>query len=159
MICGKLEGWRSIAGIEGLEVGFEFLERTNLAALPLGKHAIQGDAVFALAMKAPSKAPEEARYEAHRDYIDIQYLVAGDETIGVAPLGQLRDATPYDAEKDILFFGTPPAALALRIPPGHFAVFFPEDGHQPMRSGGAPGELHKVVVKIKVSHWEASRKP
>jgi biofilm protein TabA len=158
MFCGKLEGWRTIVGIEGLEAGFEFLERTDLAALPLGKHAIQGDAVYALSMKAPSKAPAEARYESHRDYIDIQYLAAGDEVIGVAPVGQLRDATAYDAEKDIVFFGTPSAALALRIPPGHFAVFFPEDGHQPMRSGGAPGELHKVVVKIKVSHWEAKRK-
>jgi YhcH/YjgK/YiaL family protein len=108
-------------------------------------------------MKAPSKAPEEAKYEAHRDYIDIQYLVAGDETIGVAPVGQLRDATPFDAEKDILFFGAPPAALTLRIPPGHFAVFFPEDGHQPMRHGAAPGELHKVVVKIRVSHRETMR--
>jgi biofilm protein TabA len=158
MIYGKLEGWRTIAGIEGLEAGFEFLERTDLAALPLGKHAIQGDTVFALAMKAPSKDPAEAKYESHRDYIDIQYLVAGDEAIGVASLGQLRDATAYDADRDIVFFGTPSAALALRIPPGHFAVFFPEDGHQPMRSGGAPGELHKVVVKIKVSYWETKRK-
>lgn len=158
MICGKLEGWRTIAGIEGLEAGFEFLEKTNLAALPLGRHAIQGEAVFALAMKAPSKQPGEAKYESHRDYIDIQYLVAGDETIGVAPIGQLGDATPYDAEKDICFFGSPSAAIALRIPPGHFAVFFPEDGHQPMRHGAAPGELHKVVVKIKLSHWEARRK-
>jgi biofilm protein TabA len=157
MLYGKLDGWRTIEGIEGLEAGFEFLEGTNLAALPLGKHVIQDDAVFALAMKAPSKGTAEAKYESHRDYIDIQYLVAGDELIGVAPVGQLRDATAYDAEKDIVFFGSPSAALALRIPPGHFAVFFPEDGHQPMRSGGAPGELHKVVVKIAISHWTAAR--
>jgi YhcH/YjgK/YiaL family protein len=67
-----LDEWRRIQGIEGLEAGFEFIEKTDLATLPLGKHEIQGDAVFALAMKAPSKTTDEARFESHRDYIDIQ---------------------------------------------------------------------------------------
>ena len=57
MICGRLEGWRKIEGIEGLEAGLEFLERADLAALPDGRHAIRGDEVYALVMRAPSKAP------------------------------------------------------------------------------------------------------
>jgi hypothetical protein len=68
MICGKLDGWRQIDGVHGLEAGFEFLERSNLAALAMGKHEIQGEAVFALAMKAPSRAPEAGQFESHRDY-------------------------------------------------------------------------------------------
>ena len=78
MICGRLDGWRQIDGVNGLEAGFEFLERSNLATLAMGKHEIQGEAVFALAMKAPSKDPRDARFESHRDYIDIQFLFAGE---------------------------------------------------------------------------------
>jgi len=158
MICGRLDGWRKIAGIEGLEDGLEFLGRPDLAGLPMGRHEIRGDAVFALAMKAPSKSPQEARFESHRDYIDIQCLLAGEETIGVLPIGQLHGGTPYDAAKDIVFYATPGRYHELRIPPGHFAVFFPDEGHMPMCHSGAPCELSKVVVKVKLSHWEARRK-
>lgn len=157
MICGKLDGWRSIQGIEGLEAGFEFLEQTDLAALPSGRHEILGEAVFALAMRAPSKDPEAAKFESHRDYIDIQCLLAGEEIIGVLPVGQLAGATPYDAAKDLICYATPDRYLELGIPPGHFAVFFPGEGHMPMRHAGGPHELHKVVVKVRVSHWQGRR--
>lgn len=157
MICGRIDGWRCIEGIEGLEAGFEFLEKTGPATLSLGKHEIRGDAVFALAMKAPSKSPEEARFESHRDYIDIQYLVSGQEMIGVAPTGQLEGATAYDASKDVVFYATPARYQALTIPPGHFAVFFPWEGHMPMCHSGDPHELHKVVIKVHIDHWQAHR--
>ena len=158
MICGRLDGWRRIKGIEGLEAGFEFLEKTDLATLPLRKHEIQGDAIFALTMKAPSKTTDEARFESHRDYIDIQCLLSGEEMIGVAPTGQLQGATPYDAAKDLVFYATPGRYHELAIPPGHFAVFFPWEGHMPMCHSGGPHELHKVVIKVRVDYWGNHRK-
>jgi len=157
MICGRLDGWRNIQGIEGLEAGFAFLERADLATLPMGKHEIQGDAVFALAMKAPSKTTSEARFESHRDYIDIQYLLSGEEMIGVAPVGQLRGATPYDAAKDLIFYATPDRYHELAIPPGGFAVFFPWEGHMPLCHSRGPRELHKVVIKVSLSYWQTHR--
>jgi YhcH/YjgK/YiaL family protein len=158
MICGRLEGWRTIAGVEGLEAGLEFLERTDLAALAPGKHAIQGEEVFALAMQAPSRDPGEAKFESHRDYIDIQFLLAGEEAMGLLPIGQLDGATPYDAAKDLIFYATPPRYQELRIPPGHFVALFPDEGHMPMCHAGGPHQLSKVVIKVKLSHWEARRK-
>jgi biofilm protein TabA len=158
MICGRLDGWRCIEGIEGLEAGFEFLEKADLATLPLGKHQIQGDAVFALAMKAPSKSSEEAKFESHGDYIDIQCLLSGEEMIGVTPTGQLQGATAYDAAKDLVSYATPERYHELAIPPGHFAVFFPWEGHMPMCHSGGPHELHKVVIKVRVDYWKSRRK-
>jgi len=133
----------------------EFLERPDLAVLPDGRHSIRGDDVYALVMRAPSKTPAEALFESHRDYIDIQYVVSGDEALGVLPVGELMGATPYDPGKDVIFYATPPTYPALRLPPGHFAVFFPPDGHQPMCHAEVPGPLHKVVIKIGVRTWEA----
>ena len=158
MICGRLEGWRAIAGLEGLAAGFEFLERSDLATLPDGRHAIRGDDVYALVMRAPSKAPAEARFESHRDFIDIQSLISGDETMGVLPAGELAGATLYDPAKDVVFYATPAQHPTLVLPPRHFAVFFPPDGHQPMCHGSTPGQLHKAVVKLKVTFWETNQR-
>jgi biofilm protein TabA len=158
MTSVELKRWRSIGGFEGLEAGLDFLERTDLAALPMGKHEILGDSVFALAMKSPSRAPETGQFESHREYIDIQFLLSGEETIGVAPVEELQVATPYDAAKDIVFYALPKTYKNLVIRPGHFAVFFPPEGHLPMCHSNGPHELHKVVVKVRMGYWEAHRK-
>jgi biofilm protein TabA len=158
MISGRLEGWRGIGGAPGLEPGFKFLERSDLAALPMGKHEILGDSVYALAMKSPSRAPEAGQFESHREYIDIQYLVSGEEIIGVAAIEELQVVTPYDAAKDIVFYAVPGSYQELEIRSGHFAVLFPGEGHLPMCHSHGPHELHKVVVKVKMDYWEAHRK-
>ncbi len=158
MTSGELKRWRSVGGVQGLEAGFEFLERSDLAALPLGKHEIQGDAVYALAMRSASRAPETGQFESHREYIDIQYLISGEEVIGVAPVEELMEVTPYDAAKDIIFYAVPERYTRLEIHPGHFAVFLPEEGHMPLCHASAPHELHKVVVKVKTEYWGAHRK-
>lgn len=157
MFCGRVASWRVVEETGGLKEGFAFLERSDLMNLADGRYAIRGDDVYALVMRAPSKAPAEARFESHRDYIDIQCLLAGREALGVVPVGELGGATPYDAAKDVVFYETPAAYPTLVLPSGHFAVFFPHDGHQPMCHAGAPGTLHKAVIKVRLSHWEAAR--
>jgi YhcH/YjgK/YiaL family protein len=68
--------------VKGLEPAFEFLEQASNRELPAGKHPIDGDRFFAIVVRADSRSPETAEFEAHRKYIDIQYLVSGRETIG-----------------------------------------------------------------------------
>jgi YhcH/YjgK/YiaL family protein len=144
--------------VKGLEAGFEFLGRGDLAALPMGKHTIDGDSVFALAMQSPSRDPSAGKFEAHQVYIDIQYLVSGAEMIGLAPVEGLKVTTPYDAAKDIVFYAVPATYQEVEIRPGHFAVFFPGEGHLPMCHSHGPHELHKVVVKVKMDYWKSRQR-
>jgi YhcH/YjgK/YiaL family protein len=157
MITGELKRWRSLEGTQGLAAGFEFLERGDLATLPMGRHSIEGDSAFALAMQSPSREPEAGKFEAHQEYIDIQYLVSGQEVIGVAPVAGLQVTTPYDAAKDVVFYALPAAYQELEIRPGHFAVLFPGEGHLPLCHSHGPHDLHKVVVKVKLDYWKARR--
>jgi YhcH/YjgK/YiaL family protein len=158
MITGELKRWRNLEGVKGLEAGFEFLERGDLAALPMGKHTIDGDSVFALAMQSPSREASAGKFEAHQAYVDIQYLVSGEEMIGVAPVEGLKVTTPYDTAKDVVFYDVPTTYKELEIRPGHFAVFVPGDGHLPLCHSHGPHQLHKVVVKVKVDYWKARRR-
>ncbi|HEY2895332.1 MAG TPA: YhcH/YjgK/YiaL family protein, partial [Pirellulales bacterium] len=70
----------------GFHAGFEFLMQANLASLESGRHEIDGDRVFALINRDPGRGRAGARLEAHRKYIDIQFLVSGQEEIGWRPL-------------------------------------------------------------------------
>ena len=89
----------------------------------------------------------EPRFEAHRAYIDVQYLAAGSEVIGWAPLGAVQVSEPYDGAKDVCF-GRAAAWTPLRLGPGELAVLYPEDAHAPRLAAGGPAPVLKVVIKV-----------
>jgi YhcH/YjgK/YiaL family protein len=97
-----------------------------------------------------SKNEESAQFEAHRKYIDIQYVVSGKELINIAPLASVKEVlTPYDASKDIEFV-TVSKLIYLKASPSDFFIFFPGDAHRPGLKDGANAPVRKIVIKVKV---------
>lgn len=132
----------------GFRAAFDFLRTQKLDSLTTGRLAIAGERLYAIVSRDRGKGRGAAKLEAHRKYIDIQYVVAGDEVIGVRPTADCRTtAVAYDATKDIGYFADPPETW-LSLPPGTFAIFFPEDAHAPL---AGEGDLLKVIVKVAVN--------
>jgi len=129
------------------EKAFKFLRQENLAELELKKHELDGDQLFCSIDKVQGRSRDEAKLEAHRKYIDIQYVIVGDEEMGWRPTSTCKQvAQQYDPEKDIAFFNDEPQTWK-KIPPGYFTIFFPDDAHAPVIG---KGEIHKVVFKVAV---------
>jgi YhcH/YjgK/YiaL family protein len=127
--------------------GFEFLARPDLEQLASGRYDLQGDRLFALVNRDPGRGRSGARLEAHRRYIDIQYLVAGKEEIGWRPTEQCQHVTePFDTGRDIMFFADAPLTW-IELPVGKFMIFYPQDAHAPL---AASGDNLKVVIKVEV---------
>lgn len=136
-----------------LDTAFDWLESGAWKDLPVGKHTIDGTRVFALAQAYETKAEEDARYEAHRKYLDIQMLVEGEEYILAAPTASLEVTVPYSEEKECLLLADP-ATKPQRIVlvPGVLAILYPEDAHKPsLRTGNGPSPARKVVMKVRVA--------
>jgi YhcH/YjgK/YiaL family protein len=124
---------------------FDFLRNTDLASLPVGKIELDGSNLYASVQEVTGKTPEVARVESHNRYIDIQVPISTTETMGWIAGSKLKQETePYNADKDITFFGDKATAL-LHIKPFEFAVFFPADGHQPCIG---EGQIKKIVIKV-----------
>ena len=142
-----------------LSAGFAFLRDKANAALAPGRHEIEGDRVYAMVAKYDTRAFEDFEPEAHRKYIDIQYIISGRETIMWTPLAETAQPTKeYDGDRDIIFFARNARARPFELAAGHFCVLFPEDGHQPGchprangAGGGGPEPVHKVIVKVRVA--------
>lgn len=105
--------------------------------------------VFAQIQAYESVDPLEQRFESHRNYIDIQYVQSGNETILWAPIDTLSVKEAYDPETDNMFYHDAPAT-ELRLLPACFAVFFPHDGHKPRCLLGGREQIGKIVVKVAV---------
>ena len=127
------------------EEAFEFLKMSTLAELPVGRHEINGEKLFCLVAKDMGRSRAEAKLEAHRKYIDIQYIISGTDEMGWKPTANCDSIDQsYNIDNDIEFFKDDPQTWT-KVPAGSFAIFFPEDAHAPMVD---TEEIHKVVLKV-----------
>lgn len=124
--------------------------RTLDPAIPDGRHAVDGDDVFALVSSYDTGPSTEKRFETHVRHVDLQYVAAGHERILHAPAAALEVETPYDEAADITFYAEPPFASSLLMRPGDLAVFFPGDAHKPGCMAGGRHAVRKVVVKVRI---------
>lgn len=132
-----------------LEPGFRFL-RGMPPDLADGKYEI-GDGAHAMVSTYQTASPVEKKFEAHRKYIDLQYVAVGEEIAHVADVSTLAGAEEYDGTRDVAFFHDPASHETIVLRAGSFAVFYPEDAHRPgMTAGDSPTTVRKVVVKIPV---------
>jgi biofilm protein TabA len=124
---------------------FDFLTTVQLATLPPGRIALDGDRLYVSIDHVDGRGQKGARLEAHQRYADIQVTIAGTEIIGWRPLVQcLTPDGPFAADRDVGFFSDRPDTW-LVVPEHHFAIFFPDDAHAPL---AADGPLKKAIVKV-----------
>jgi len=122
------------------KLAFDYLAKTDFSHLAVGRYPIDGDAVFALVQEAETRSRGEAKWESHRKYADIQFLLAGGESIGAQKTSALPGAEPFNAEKDIGFYAENGKGFFVDLAPGEFAVFFPDDAHMPLVAPAAPAQ-------------------
>ena len=134
---------------ERWDKAFQFLNRENLATLEPGRYELEGADLFVNVDEYITKNEADARFEAHQQYADIQYLVSGEEKIGVLPLKNTTVTTPYNAEKDIVFLTSEDENYRVATAE-RFFVFFPDDAHRPCVKTGDNSRVRKVVVKVRI---------
>jgi len=129
---------------------FDFLRHLGPAP-SIGRHEIDGDCAYALVQQYKTRPVAGVQLEAHRRYIDIQYIVRGSEAISWAPLDGLTVTMPYDVTKDVGLFTASANMIPVPIRVGQCAILFPEDAHAPCCTWGEVTEVLKVVVKVAVA--------
>lgn len=154
MLFDRLAAWPRYQLLNRwLHAGFEFLERANWAELADGQIPIHGEYVFAVISTDEGRGEAQAKLEYHRRYVDIQYVIAGEERFGWRSRAECNTALMhFDDTRDIGFLTELPV-LWVNVPVGHFIVFFPEDAHAPL---AGTGRARKAIVKVLVEAWENS---
>ncbi|MCX6149626.1 MAG: YhcH/YjgK/YiaL family protein [Ignavibacteriales bacterium] len=129
----------------GFATAFEYVVNNELIEMEAGSYEVDKKNVYCMVSNKKGRKKEESKLEFHRNYVDIQIVLNGTETIGwksVLDCHQLERS--YDETSDMgLYSDTPVNWLTLK--PGTFAIFFPEDAHSPMV---ADDFVHKAVLKV-----------
>jgi biofilm protein TabA len=128
---------------------FDYISKTDLAALEVGKFDIDGDNLRGIVSDKEGTTAEAStgKFECHNAHIDIQVCIRGKETIGWKPRGTCTSPKgEYNAEKDVLFYNDAPD-MFFGMTDNQFVIFYPEDVHAPMIGEGM---IKKLVIKVKI---------
>lgn len=127
---------------------FDYLRATDFQRAAAGTFEVDGQQIRAIVQDYATIDRTLGAWEAHRQHIDLQYVVSGTERIGYAHTHRLKPDR-YDPARDIL----PLTGMGAFLPlgPGDFMLLFPEDAHMPRIAVKGSEMVRKVVVKIAVS--------
>jgi len=129
-----------------LAAAFAFLRQVDEKTFDAVRFEIDGERIYADVAAVPGRGRDGAKFESHRQHIDIQFCYEGTDEIGWKDAAELSAPVSYSPEKDSAKYAdTPDYWFTLNA--GMFVIFYPEDGHAPL--GGAPEmTAKKVIVKI-----------
>lgn len=144
IICPWKDILRYAPVVPGLEEAVNLVN--SLTTLESAVYPVSNGRVVVMSGTTVSAADGVA--EAHKNYLDVQYLVKGEEIVGWAPLELMTEKVPYDPEADVAFYTGPLDIFSNHA--GNCYIVYPEDAHMPTRHLENPSEYTKIVLKLKV---------
>jgi len=137
---------------ERVKLGLKYLTNTDFSTLENGKYEILGDEVFAIVQEYTPKNESEGKFEAHKKYIDIQYIIKGEEKMGFGDINNFSESTEYNKEKDIVFLSQNEIGKPdfVEVKENEFVIFTPQDAHMPSIAANSFENVKKTVVKVLV---------
>jgi YhcH/YjgK/YiaL family protein len=148
MIIDKIENVGLYTGIsEKIARGLNVLKNIDLSIPPDVKHEEKD--LFYMLQKYKTEATTENKLEAHKKYIDIQYVASGEEFLEYSLIDNLEIVQAYNEQKDVAFYKTPEDVNKIALKSGMFCILFPDDGHNLRIPVKQSTEVLKVLVKLK----------
>lgn len=126
----------------------DFIEKTDLNALPFGKSDIDGENCYVNVFEYQTNE-NVGQFEAHNEYADIQIIIDGNERIDWCERTDCINVTKYDEDLDYILLDSD-TYIMLKIKQGQFSIFFPNDAHRPGIVDGNIKMVKKAVVKVKL---------
>ena len=123
----------------------------NLQEKTPGRYELQGDNIFMNVMQFATQSPEQKKAELHREYIDIQVLLSGEERFLFGMTDSARQCEEMHVEDDYQLCSQIADEQAMVLKPGRFVIFMPSEPHKPGCVVKAPMDIKKVVIKVRAS--------
>ena len=128
--------------------------RESAGSAPIGRNEIDGDDVFVNINAYDTHPFDPDKFELHRTYVDIQFMIDGEEEIWVGGPDAMKGVVPYNAGKDVAWYRQAARDGLHRVvmKPGSFLLLWPDvEAHQPgVVLGATPAPVRKAIAKIRL---------
>lgn len=134
---------------QSLQTAIEYLKQNDFTTMEPGVYEIQGKDIYAQVCDIITAPIVDKKPESHMNYIDVQFLVSGEELLGFTPdTGKYIEAERHN---DLILYEDVENEFFIHATPGCYSIFFPCDIHRPGVMVDKPMSIRKVIVKVHVS--------
>lgn len=132
-----------------VDVAVNYIQKLDKSSLKAGK-VVVNDSFYYTVQEYDTKPVDECRLESHRKYIDIQWIVGGEEMIAVSDTASLVSEMEYNEESDITFWKPRIDMMKVVLNKGAYIVFYPHHAHMGCINTNAKHHVKKIVGKVKL---------
>lgn len=148
MIVDSISNYQKYVSLhKGFEKAFSFLRELREDASE-GTTMLEEDNMWANIIEISYVPESDNIFEAHRNFLDIHYILSGEEKFGYANCDHLNTVERYNAIDDIELLEGEINEILLKK--GDFMITFPEDAHIADYQKVNDNTLKRVVVKIRI---------
>ena len=129
----------------------DYLKNTDLKAMEPGSYQLEGDKMYVHIDAVDTRSWHDTKPESHKNYIDIQFMITGEEDQAFSPnRGDMEPVESYP-ERDLYFYNNEHDDEGeVQLSEGNYTIFFPSDVHRPLIAVNEPRPIKKAVVKVHV---------
>ena len=129
----------------------DYLKSNDFEKMEPGVYDLEGKDIYVQVFDAETGPVQERRPESHENYLDVQFLVTGEEKLGFTPNTGTYEVAEHILERDLIFYKSVENEGFVYATPGCFTIFFPCDIHRPAVAASEPMVVRKVVVKVRTT--------
>lgn len=128
----------------------DFCKKTEEENTKEGRTEFSGEDLYALVQIYNTRTTEESVMEAHRKYLDLQYIVEGEEYFYIHKTSKCKVKEDQTPEKDFIFLECNKPEVKVKAEKGMFVLLFPQDAHMPCIQTEQKKRVKKIVFKIRL---------
>ncbi len=134
-----------------IDEAIEYIKGLSVTQTDVGKKEVVNDYFYYSVQQYETRSESEltVELESHRKYIDVQFIVSGEEIMNVSDVSGLTLSTAYDEEKDIMMWEAPSRMMSVLLKQGNYIVLYPENAHRVVSVKSGSNQVLKIVGKVK----------
>lgn len=149
MVFGNIRDLKDFGYLEeNVRKCFNYAREHDLLSYEKGSHPIDGDELFVNIVEYETTTPENRFWEAHRQYLDLHFMLRGPEQIDVNFIDNMEQKEFVEKDDFLPLEGDPNSHVVLNA--GDFLLCYPADAHRTAVQVGAPATIKKAIFKIRI---------
>lgn len=149
MVFGNIRDINDYAWLEEkVRRCFEYSTKNDLLAYEKGCYKIDGEELFVNIVEYETTTPENRFWEAHRQYLDLHFMLKGTEQIDVNFIDNMEQKNYVEMDDFLPMEGNPNSMVILEE--GDFLLCYPKDAHRTAVAVEEPMRIKKAIFKIKI---------
>lgn len=132
-----------------IHFAIQHIRSLDMSSLRVGTYPVN-DFFYYSVQEYYTKDKQNCIAESHRKYVDVQWMVEGEEKILVSDISRLAQQEEYNEETDISLWRSVENMMQIVLQSGTYTVLYPENVHMGCVALYKSTRVKKIVGKIKV---------